>query len=116
FDLEPGPVSLSADVAQLASAADGLDPPEGFLDPFPYSLADLVAGVAGGPTIDRGSSVRGVRGDVWCEPETACLGHEVAGVVGLVGGDGASPFRCRQPGQHVDRTIAFGVAGCCGEL
>jgi len=47
FDLEPGPVSLLADVAKLASTADGLDPPERFLDPFTDPLADLMAGVSG---------------------------------------------------------------------
>ena len=33
-DTEPGPVALSAAVAQLAAAGDGLDPAEGFLDPL----------------------------------------------------------------------------------
>ena len=64
FDLEPGPVSLSADVAKLASSADGFDPPQRFFDPFPYSLRNDVAGMSGGAAIDRGSSVRGVLRDV----------------------------------------------------
>ena len=58
-DLEPGPVALLASVAKVA-AADGLDPPEGFLDPFPDShTAPGVAGMSGGaalyhgPTADR---------------------------------------------------------------
>src|SRR5262245_8000686 len=51
-ELEPGPVALAADVAKLAAAADGLDPPEGFLDPFPDPHARLVAPVAGGPPVD----------------------------------------------------------------
>jgi len=31
-DLEPGPVALSASVAELVAAGDGLGPAEGFLD------------------------------------------------------------------------------------
>src|SRR5947208_3616128 len=54
-ELEPGPVALSADVAQLASSADGLDPPERFLDPFADPHARLVAGMSGGATVDRRS-------------------------------------------------------------
>jgi hypothetical protein len=52
-DLEPGPVALSADVAELAASADGLDPAEGFFDPFPDPHAHLVPGVSGGATVDR---------------------------------------------------------------
>ncbi len=100
---------MSADVAKLSSTADGLDPPERFLDPFTYSLRHNVAGVSGGSTIDRGYSVRGVLRDVRGEPETACLGDEVAGVVGLVRGDGAPPFRCWEPSKHLNGTVAFGV-------
>ena len=51
-DLEPGWVALSADVSELAASADGLDPPERFLDPFPDPLRDGVSGVAGGACID----------------------------------------------------------------
>ena len=80
FDLEPGPVALSSDVAQLASSADGFDPPERFLDAFAYSLRHDVAGVSGGATIDGGSSVRGALRDMWCEPQSTGAGDEVAGV------------------------------------
>src|SRR5918993_3203152 len=61
---EPGSVALSASVAELAAPGDGLDPAEGFLDPGPDPLAGPVPGVAGGATVDRGTPVRRVRGDV----------------------------------------------------
>src|SRR5690606_10941379 len=54
-DLEPGPVAFSADVAKLAASCDGLDPAEGFLDPFPDPDAHLMAGVSGGAAVDRGA-------------------------------------------------------------
>ena len=37
---EPGPVSLLADVAELAATGDGLHPAEGFFDPFADPLTD----------------------------------------------------------------------------
>ena len=49
----PGLVSFSAFVAELACAADGFGPAEGFLDPFADPQADLMSGVAGGAPIDR---------------------------------------------------------------
>src|SRR5215203_4538832 len=90
-DLEPGPVALAAYVAELAAAADGLDPPEGFLDPFPDPHAGLVAGVAGGPPVDGGALPGVVLGDVRGEAEVAGLGDEPSGVVALVTSDSAAP-------------------------
>ena len=63
-DAEPGPVALSASVAEFAATGDGLDPAEGFLDPFADPHADGVTGVAGGAPVDGGALPGGVRGDV----------------------------------------------------
>src|SRR5918995_5488991 len=80
-DLEPGPVAFSADVAELAAAADGLYPAEGFFDPFPGAHAGLVAGVAGGAPVDGGALPGVVLGDMRGEAEVAGLGDEPAGGV-----------------------------------
>lgn len=73
FDLEPGPVSGLADVAEFAAGADGFDPAEGFLDAFADPLRRDVADVAGGAPIDRGAPVRRVLRDMGVD------GEEVAG-------------------------------------
>lgn len=39
LDLEPGPVAVVADVAELAAGSHGFDPAEGFLDPLSDPLA-----------------------------------------------------------------------------
>ena len=94
--LEPGSVALSASVAELASAGDGLGPPEWFLDAFADPLTHLVPGVSSGSRVDRG--VSGVRRDVRGEPELADVGDEPFRVVGLVRSDRASTRDLRQGG------------------
>src|SRR6266545_1684526 len=79
-DEEPGPVAGSADVAGLASAGDGLDPAEGFLDPFPYSLTDRVPFVAGGAPVDRGTIPGCVRRNVRRDVHLSEIRDEVFGV------------------------------------
>src|SRR5215213_4320709 len=49
---EPGPVALSPLVAELASAGNGLDPAEGFLDAGSDPLAGAMPRVAGRAPID----------------------------------------------------------------
>lgn len=56
--LEPGPVAIVAGVAQFASGADGLDPTDGFLEPFADPLNDVVAVVSGDAPVESGSSSR----------------------------------------------------------
>ena len=96
FDLEPGPVSLPADVAQLASSADGLDPPEWFLEAFAYLLGASWPGCRVLRPLIHGSPILGVLRNVRGETEATGAGDEVAGVVGLAGSDRAtSPTRLR---------------------
>jgi hypothetical protein len=80
-DFGPGPVAVVADVAQLASGSDCLDPAEGFLDPFADPLRHGVADVAGGAPIDRGSSIGVVLRDARSEPGLAHISDEVHRVV-----------------------------------
>ena len=87
---------------------------EGFLNPLSDPLADLVAGMSGGPPIDRGPTVRRVLDDVRGEPSRPNIGDECFGVVVLVPSNGPSPFRCWEPVQHVFGAVTFGVAGCLG--
>ena len=105
--LEPGPVAVLADEAEFPSLADGLEPSEGFLDPFPFPLRHPISAVAGGASIDRGPAVRGVLRDMGGEPGGADIGDEPSGVVALVAAHGASPFPAREPSQHLRRAIAF---------
>lgn len=51
-------------MAGLAKAGGGLDPAEDFFDPFAQSLADRVAGVAGGAAVDGRAAAAGVLRDV----------------------------------------------------
>ena len=53
FEFEPGPVPFLADVADLASSTDSLDPTERFLDSFADPLGDPMPGMAGGAPINR---------------------------------------------------------------
>src|SRR3989442_12230269 len=77
-------------VAGLAQQGDALEPAEDLLDPFARVLAEPVAGVSGGPPVDGTASVCRVRRDMRRDPERAHGGHEVARVVGLVGGQRGS--------------------------
>src|SRR4029450_11627175 len=115
-DTEPGPVSLSASVAEFSAAADDLDPAEGFLDPFSDPLADGVPDVSGGATVDGGAVSGGVRRDVRGEPECCGVGDEPSGVVALVGGDGASPGGGGEPAEHLDGGGPLGVGVGGGEV
>jgi len=94
---EPGSVAFSGDVAEFASASDGLDPAEGFLNPFPDALAQLMAAVSGGAPVDRAGPVGGVRRDMRCDPEFTHVGDELRGVVALVASNGPSSLRRREP-------------------
>jgi len=42
------------EVAEFAATGDGLDPSEGFFDPFADPLTHEIAAMAGGATVDRG--------------------------------------------------------------
>src|SRR6266498_1876866 len=106
---EPGSVSSFADVAQLATAGDGLDPAERFLDAFSVALTDLMAGVAGGAPVDGAAPVGGVGRDVRSDPEVADLGDERGSVIGLVAGHGSSPFAPGETFEHLERSVAFGI-------
>src|SRR5215204_4960781 len=115
-DAEPGPVAFSAAVAQLAAAGDGLDPPEGFLDPFPDPHRHGVAGVSGRASVNGGALPAVVLGDVRGEPELAGLGDEPAGVIALVTGDRAAPRGGRKPGEHLKGGGPLGIAVGGGQL
>ena len=72
-------------VPRLAELGRSLGPAEGLLDPLPDRLADPVAGVAGGASIEGGAAR--LRGDVRGDVEGAKLADEVLGVVALVGAE-----------------------------
>ena len=67
---------------------DLLDPAEAFLDPLADALAHRVAGMAGGPPVDRRAAVAGVLGDVRGDLELAQCGDEAGRVEALVAADG----------------------------
>ena len=72
-------------MAGLAQQSDGLEPPEGFLDPFAPPLAERVAGMAAGAPVDRGGwLLRDMPGDAII----AQLPDERLRVIGLVGAEG----------------------------
>jgi hypothetical protein len=78
---------LWADVAELAASPDGLDPTEGFLNPFSDPLRYDMTLVSGGSPVDRRSPVRVVLRDMGREPQASDVGNEVFGVVVLVAGN-----------------------------
>jgi len=51
-----------------------------------------------------------------CDVQLAKVGDEPSRVVGLVAGDRATPFLRREPTEHLERGVAFGVAGRPGQL
>jgi len=72
----------------LAQQSDGLEPPEGFLDPFAPPLTERVTEMAAGAAVDRsGWLLRDVRRDGMI----AQLPDERLGVVGLVGAERHAP-------------------------
>src|SRR5262245_42805567 len=81
------PGALQAPAARAPEAADGLHPAEDLLDPGPDALTHGVAGVAGRPAVDRAGAVGRVLRDVRGDLPPAHVGHEVGGVVLLVGPD-----------------------------
>src|SRR5215213_5833792 len=97
----------------FAQAGGGLGPAEGLLDPFPDDLADFVAGVSGGASIDgRAPGLGGhVRGNV----DRAQLVDEVLGVIPLVGAERDAPRSVSARLDHVERGDALGVAVGLGE-
>ena len=116
-DLEPGPVALSAEVAEFAAAADGLDPAEGFLDPFPDPHADTAWPAW---RVVRPSIAERCRVVFWAtcgvNPSSRAPATKPSGVVALVPGDGAAPSARGEPGEHLDRGGPLGVAVGGGQL
>lgn len=96
--------------------AGSLDPAEDLFDPFADALADGIAGVAGGPTVDGRAAVAGVLGDIRGGAEAAHVRHEILGVVGLVGAhrDGASMSSSAHLTQMFDSTIVRAHVSAAG--
>lgn len=101
----------STDQLGFAQTAHGFQPTEAFLDPFALPLADSVALMAGGPTVDRtaGALTRHMR----CDTQVTATFHEVAGVVAFVGTDGAARLGVTQ--QQFQCFGAFGGAVGLGQ-
>ena len=53
---------------------------------------------------------------MWGEPERPGVSDEAFGVVVLVAGDRATPLRCWEPGEHLERGRPLRVAVSGGEL
>ena len=109
---------MSADVAEFAAAGDGLDPAEGFLDPFPDPLTGGMSRMSGGAPVDRGALTGRVRREVRREPELADIGDEILGVVALVARDASDAVswpevaRASRAQCHVPRSRSLRSTRC----
>src|SRR6516225_8404719 len=79
----------SATVPELAQSADGLHPTEDFFDAFAGTLTEGIAGMPGGPRIERATGF--LLGDMRRRLQVAQGLHEAAGVVALVATNGDTP-------------------------
>src|SRR5580658_1923174 len=93
-------------MARLAQPRHGLRPTERLFDPLADAQADIVAGMAGGPPINGGTSPIGILRNVRSYVDLAKLGDEVLRVEPFVAAqsDGLRPggmrldqMQCRQP-------------------
>ena len=73
FHFEAGMVTGLVDVAKFLAGADGFDPSDGFLNSFSDLLGHRVSRVTGGATIDCGSPVGCVLGNMRSEPHGRVL-------------------------------------------
>src|SRR5918997_3784523 len=81
---EAPPDALEPSVAGLAQAARDLDPAERLLDPLADALAQGVAGMPRGSTVDGRGPVRVVLGDVRGYVHLPQIRHMLGHVEGLV--------------------------------
>jgi hypothetical protein len=73
-------------MAGLAQAATGLDPAEPFLDPLADALADGIASMASGVSVNGRTAVGGVLRHMRRDLELAQIRDKTGHVIGLVGG------------------------------
>ena len=104
----PADAGLAA-VPGAAQQGDLLDPAEGFLDPLADPLAHGIAGMPGGPAVDRRAPAGGVLGDMRCDVELAHGRDEACRVEALVAGHG-DPVAARDFGGHGRSLVALGRA------
>ena len=96
----------------LRLTGDGLDPAERLLDQLAPALALRVAGMAGGPTVDRGAAVPAglgdvaVLGEVWRGPKRPQPGGEALDVVALVAAD-RDPVPACEIADHGEAGLPF---------
>src|SRR5205823_13361886 len=94
-------------MAQLAKQRDGLEPSETFLNPLALLLADLIASVSCGASIDGApTGALRVLCDVRCCVQLAALSYKTSGVVSLVGSH-SNPIPGRELFDHQQRRIPF---------
>ena len=92
-----------------APAVDLPAPTECLLDPLADALADRVAGVSGGPPVDRRAQTIRVLRHVRCDAKVSRRCHEVARIAGLFGPQRASR-RAIQPRHHGLAGVPLGGA------
>src|SRR6202011_6329959 len=92
---------------ELAESTDGLHPAEDFFDAFAHALADVVAGVPRGPSVQGATLLleRDVRGGL----EVPQRVDNAARVVAFVAADGHPSWG--QPRDQADGRVAFARAG-----
>ena len=99
-----------------------LDPAEHLLDTFAVALANLVAGVPQGSSVDRrlaplaGLGQMTIDGDVRGHGSGAQVGHEPGHVIGLVGAQGDPPLRSAAAAlDQIERRLSLGRTAGLGD-
>src|SRR5438105_3739908 len=110
---QPLAVALTPDVPELPATAHGLHPAEDLLDPLAHPLADRVAGMPSGATVDGAAAVGGVPRQVRGDRQLAASGHEPASVVATIPGDGEPPppTSASLTAEQIQACLAFCEAG-----
>src|ERR1700681_369869 len=96
---------------ELAESTDGLHPAEDFFDAFAHTLADGVARVPRGPSVQRATLLR--ERDVRRDLEVPQRVDKAARVIAFVAADGDPSWRQRR--DQADGRLAFARAGRRGD-
>lgn len=103
--------AVDSAVAELPQEAHGLPPAEAFSDFLSVPLTYTVTWMSRRSAVDRTASATDVPGHVRRDPEPSVAGHELAGIVELVGSEGPASGGWALPLQHRESRFDFSSAG-----